>query len=355
MAWVGPAIGAAGSILGGIAGGKGSRSRGPSVPQWYSQGAQGLAQFGRGQALQPYQAPPGDRVAPFSPDTLAAFDMVRGNVGSTQPAYQNAMGTAERLQGYNAPTVNPQMLSGGQFGQQVRGYMNPYTDSVVNASLGDLEQQRAIQSNVLSSQAQAAGAFGGSRFGVAQGQFEADALRNKGLLASQLRNQGFESAASRTMQSMLANQQAGLTGQLANQNASLQSAEVQNRNAFLQGILGDRLGAANAQDAAQLGSVGSAQQAQQQQGLNNQYSDWQSRMQYPSQQVALWQQALSPGAAMIGGQAGQSGGLLGALGGAQLGSQVGSSVYNWWQGLQQPNDASGLSPVEIYANRIPGY
>jgi len=355
MAWVGPAIGAAGSILGGIAGGKGSRGSGPKVPQWYSQSAQGLAQFGRQLGTRSYVAPPQDRVAPFSSDTLAAFDMVRNNIGSAQPAYQNAMGTAERLQNYNAPTVNPSMVTGSQFGQQIGEYQNPYTDQVVNASLGDLGNARAEQQQSMASAAQAAGAFGGSRYGVAEGQFNADTVRDQGLLAAQLRNQGFESAAGRTMQGLLANQQAGLTGQLANQSASLASADVQNRNAFLQGILGDRMGAANAQDASALGSIGAAQQAQMQQGLDNQYSDWfDANRTFPQQQLNLWSGSLAPGAAMIGGTGGQSGGLLGTLGGAQLGSQVGNSIFNWYQGLQQPNNASGLSPIEIYAQRMPG-
>ena len=191
MAWVGPAIQAGGSILGGMAGGK--KSGGNQAPKWLRQGAKQLGAMGQNLAQQPYTPYEGNRVAPFSPDTQAAFDMIRNNVGTTQPYYASALDTSQRLQ--NA-TINPQQVEASQWaGTDLSPYLNPYTNQVVDASLADLENQRAVQYNGLASQAQAAGAFGGSRFGVAQGQFEADALRNKSLLAAQLRNQGFETAA----------------------------------------------------------------------------------------------------------------------------------------------------------------
>ena len=346
----GPVAGAIGSIGGALIGSRSQKSGGVNVPRWYSDSAQGLAQFGRNAAMRPYNAPPENRVAPFSQDTLAAFDLVRNGVGTTQPYYQNAMNTAERLQGYNAPRINPALVSGAQFGQQIGAYQNPYTNQVVDATLADFGHSRDEQAQAMASAAQAAGAFGGSRYGVAEGQFNADTVRDQGLLAAQLRNQGLESAAGRTMQGMFANQDSINRAALANQSASLASADVQNRNAFLQGVLGDRLGAANAQDASALGAAGSAQQAQQQQGLDNQYADWFDRNRaYPQFQAGLWGSALGPGAATIAGQGTVSGGgLLGALGGAQLGANVGNSISNWYQGLQQP-----LAPIDIYAQRIP--
>src|SRR5574343_719656 len=237
MSWVGPAIQAGGAVLGGVAGGKGGKSSKP--PKWLRQDVKSLGQFGQ-QLGQTQDSPfEGQRVAPFSQDTLNAFDLIRGSVGTTQPYYANAMGTAERLQN---TTISPQQVQAAQLaGTNLSPYLNPYTNEVVNASLGDLENQRAVQYNNLASQAQAAGAFGGSRFGVAQGQFEADALRDKGLLAAQLRNQGFNTAANLAMQdvasqnaALFANQQADFQGQVA-------TADIQNRNAFLQGVLAQNL------------------------------------------------------------------------------------------------------------------
>ena len=343
----GPALGAVGSIAGGLLGSR--SSGGARVPRWFNESAQNLARFGQGLAQRPFMAPPEDRVAGFSPDTLAAFDLVRQNVGAQLPAYQNAMQTAERLQNYNAPTINPALINSAEFQKQIGGFLSPYTNQVVNASLADLENSRAEQANALASAAQAANAFGGSRFGVAQGQFEADALRDKGLLAAQLRNQGFESAAGRTMQGLFANQDSTNRAALANQAASLASADVQNRNAFLQNVLAQNMGAQQSQDAESLARIGSAQQALEQQGLDNAYQDWYTQnIAYPQQQVGLWASALGPGAT-IGQQAPSTGGgLLGALGGAQLGANAANSILNWWQGL----GSDGLTPINITARPI---
>jgi hypothetical protein len=110
---------------------------------------------------------------------------------------------------------------------------------------------------------------------------------------------------------------------------------MQNRNAFLTGILGDRMGAANAQDAEMLARSGSVQQAQAQRPLDIAYNDYldQTRA-YPTQQLNWWSSALQPGTSVAGvGTPPQSGGLLGTLGGAQLGAQVGNSIYDWWKGM----------------------
>lgn len=334
MAWVGPAIGAAGSVLGGIAGGK--SSGGSKAPKWLRRNSRELAEMGKEMSQTPYTPYEGERVAPFSQDTLNAFDMIRNNVGTTQPYYASALDTSQRLQN---TTINPQQVQASQWaGTDLSPYLNPYTNQVVDASLADLENQRAVQYNGLASQAQAAGAFGGSRFGVAQGQFEADALRNKSLLAAQLRNQGFETAAGlasqdvdRLNQAKYANQQYDYMGQMG-------TADVQNRNAFLTGILGDSMGAANSMDAENMARIGSAQDAQAQQQLDVNYGNyWDRTRAYPSQQLGWWSSSLAPGTQVAGiGQPGQSGGLLGALGGAQLGAQVGNSVYDWWRGMSQP-------------------
>ena len=52
MAWVGPAIQAGGSILGGMAGGK--KSGGNQAPKWLRQGAKQLGAMGQDLAQQPY-------------------------------------------------------------------------------------------------------------------------------------------------------------------------------------------------------------------------------------------------------------------------------------------------------------
>lgn len=351
MSWVGPAIQAGGAVLGGVAGGKGGSG---GTPKWVKKQGKQLAQFGRNLAQTPYEAYGGERVAPFSNDTMAAFDLVRSNVGTAQPYYSSALDTANRLQ---TTTINPQMVQASQFaGTDLAPYLNPYTNEVVDASLSDLENQRQVQYNSLASQAQAAGAFGGSRFGVAQGQFEADALRNKSLLAAQLRNQGFDTAANLAMQDIAAQNQAKYANQAFDFQGQTATADIQNRNAFLAGVLGQNLQQANAMDAEALGRVGSAQDARAQQALDVGYQNyWDRTRAYPTQQLNWWSGAFSPAAsAATAAQPSQGGGLLGALGGAQLGSQVGSAINDWWGGMGSAIPQSTIDQWNKYGNERVG-
>jgi hypothetical protein len=280
---------------------------------------------------------------------MSAFDMIRSNVGTTQPYYSSALDTSQRLQN---STIAPQQATAAQFaGTDLSPYMNPYTNEVINASLGDIAAQRLEQQQRLKSEAQAADAFGNSRYGVMLGQYEADTLRDQGNLAAQLRNQGFNTAADLAMQDISARNSFGLQNQALDFQGQVATADMQNRNAFLTGILGDRMGAANAQDAEALGRVGSAQDARTQQQLDVNYGNyWDQNRAYPSQQLNWWSSALQPGIGTAGaGTPPQSGGLLGTLGGAQLGAQVGNSAYDWWKGMT-PSGYNGINPADYPIN-----
>lgn len=85
-------------------------------------------------------------------------------------------------------------------------YQNPYTQDVVNASLADYDQQAARSRAALEAQGAAAGAFGGSRFGIAQGTLMGDQDRARASLEAGLRQQGFNTAAALS-QSDAANRQ----------------------------------------------------------------------------------------------------------------------------------------------------
>lgn len=77
---------------------------------------------------------------------------------------------------------------------QINSYLSPYTDDVVNASMGDLNRQRLMAVNGIGDAATAAHAFGGSRHGVAEGITNSEFARQGGLLSSQLRQQGYSQA-----------------------------------------------------------------------------------------------------------------------------------------------------------------
>ena len=98
-------------------------------------------------------------------------------------------------------------------------YMNPYTQEVIDKSLADLERNRLMQQQTQAAQASAAGAFGGSRQGVAQALTNEAFARQAGQMASQLRQTGYTQAQqlagtdlARQMQADLANQAMGLQG-----------------------------------------------------------------------------------------------------------------------------------------------
>jgi hypothetical protein len=367
MGWVGPAIQAGGSILGGMAGGK--SSGGSKPPKWMRQSTANLGKYGQQLAQTPYSGYGGDRVAGFSPDTLAAFDMIRGNVGAATPAYQTAMNSASDLTGYNAPTVqsqwNPRTANVNTWaGQSLDPYMNPYTNSVINANQADMQNSYLEADNALKSQGAAANAFGNNRFGLAQGQLAADSVRDQSLMSAQLRSQGFNTAAGllsgdvdRQNTFALANQAAGITadqmgmgGQLANQNASIASAGARDAATRSLGWLGQGYQNMLATDASGLGSVGSAQQALEQQGLDVGYGDYRDQRDWSANRMGLWANSLQPGiGAWAGQQAPTGGGIPGMLGGAQIGSQVGSSIYDWWKNRPQ-NPYSGGGSYNSYSN-----
>ena len=91
-------------------------------------------------------------------------------------------------------------------------YMNPYTNEVINASLGDLEaaRQKAVQQS--GQAAMQARAFGGSRQGVAEALTNKEYGTQAGSLVSNLRSQGFQQAVQRAMAQQQSNQAAGLQG-----------------------------------------------------------------------------------------------------------------------------------------------
>ena len=130
-------------------------------------------------------------------------------------AMQKAGAGAEAGMQYQPETVNVGQLATTDISQ----YMNPYTQQVIDVSMADLERQRQMQQNLGAQQASAAGAFGGSRQGVAEALTNEAYLRQGGQLAAGLRQQGFESAQNRALQDIqsqytadVGNRQAGLAG-----------------------------------------------------------------------------------------------------------------------------------------------
>ena len=178
--------------------------------------------------------------------------------------------------GYNPNNVTSQAAVGG-----MANYANPYTQQVIDTSMADLERQRQMQMNALGAQASAAGAFGGSRQGVAEALTNTGFAQQGGQLASQLRSQGFNTAlgASQTdvanaMQAQQANQQAQARAQEFAQQNALQ-AQMANQQAGLQGAQQALQGAGQLGNLSNIGfgfgqQIGAtqAQEGQRQQAMN---------------------------------------------------------------------------------------
>lgn len=140
----------------------------------------------------------------------------------------------------------------------INAYMNPYTQSVVDTTLGDIERSRQMAQAQNAAQAARASAFGGSRQGLQAAETDRAALEQAARTSAALRQSGFTTAAGLAQDAMRARiSGASALGQLGatEQNLALQQA----------GQLGE-LGATQQQlalsQAGQLGSLASAEQQQ---------------------------------------------------------------------------------------------
>ena len=283
---------------------------------------------------QPMQAPQGG-YAPLAPQ--GNFNVNQAAAGGLQQAMQ---GTQAGM-GYQAQGVRPVGFNAAQMGPagQVAGanlsaYTNPYETQVVDQSLADLERSRLMQQNRLGAQASAAGAFGGSRQGVAEAETNRAFADQAARTASGLRQAGFQNAQQlagqdigRQMQVASANQaalnqarqfgaQQGMTAQQLNQMAGLQANQ-------------QRLGA-----ASQLGQLG-------QQAFNTGQTIQQNQM-----QQGLMQQGLQQ--ALIDAARGQYAGYTGAPTTGlqtQLGAMGATPVPETTTKTSQPGVADYLSMI----------
>jgi hypothetical protein len=143
---------------------------------------------------------------------------------ANQPTQNVFQGSAAAMQQAGQTYGN---LAG--FQPQTQQYMNPYTSEVINRTQQDIMRQQQMAQNQLGAQATAAGAFGGSRQGVAEGVMAGEYGRMAADIAAQQRQQAYNQAldtAFRTagMQQAGAGGLAGLGGQLFGMGQQTQQA-----------------------------------------------------------------------------------------------------------------------------------
>jgi hypothetical protein len=205
--------------------------------------------------------------------------------GASQ-AMQQAGQTYGNLAGFQAPTAQAAQIGpvGSMATANMQQYMNPYTQNVIERGQQDIMRQQQQAMNQLGAQATAAGAFGGSRQGVAEGVAMGEYGRMAGDFAARQRQQAFQQAQQAAQydigqEQQRALQQANLQQQaaLANQQAGLAGAGVQQAAAGgLAGLGGQAFGMGQATQQA----VG--QQAQFQRRMQQQLLDL-AKQQYTGQ------------------------------------------------------------------------
>lgn len=126
--------------------------------------------------------------------------------------------------------------------QNINSYLNPYYSQVVDRALGRMSTDRDNTLNLIGDQAEAAGAFGGSRHGLMEGKYLGEHNQNVGDLTANLQSQNFNQASQAARRDMLAGASGmGNLGQtyynVGNNIADRQASAGQQQQSFIQALL----------------------------------------------------------------------------------------------------------------------
>lgn len=127
--------------------------------------------FGPGGLSNVATTVPAYEVAPLTPEQQQAQQLAQQGLGTYAPALTAAQQAVQA--GLGTIGAGVQTIAPGAITQ----YMDPYQQAVTQEALAELERQADIQSQKTAAEAVAAGAFGGSRFGVREAE-EARALQD---------------------------------------------------------------------------------------------------------------------------------------------------------------------------------
>lgn len=256
--------------------------------------------------------------------------------------------SAMTSQGYGAstvgqtPSVSAQNVQAGQVaGRNLGAYTNPYESQVVDQALGDIERSRLMAANQLGAQASAAGAFGGSRQGIAEAETNRAFADQAARTASGLRQAGFTQAQQMAQADIATAQQAALANQQAQLQAGTTTAGLtQQSNLANQAAL-------NA--ASQFGSSAANQAAAANMAAQNQAAQFGSTAanQMALANVGALNQAGQFGAtqgmsAQLANQAAQMQANQARLGAASQMGQLGQQAFQTGQTIQQQQQQAGL-------------
>ena len=235
-----------------------------------------------------------------------AYNLGQTGLGSFQPFLTDATtaaGAATDLTGTGAGTGTG----------SIQSYMSPYQQQVIDTTMQDFDRQAQIRANQNAAATLGVpGAFGGGREGVQRAEYQAASDQNRAQTLANLRQSGFQNAAARRQQD-LANQMG-----IAN----------------LQGGLGARAQDFSRAQISGLGTLGSAQQSQQQAEFDAQRQAAQMAIQEPRQALDRLGQGIAgitPGAGGVrltdSPAAAQSSPLMQALGIGLAGADIYGRIF----------------------------
>lgn len=256
----------------------------PLIKNWIAE-QQTMA---RNVANTPFTPYTGDMVAGLSPDELAAAqrmrDIVSSGVGRADIA--QAAELSRRAAGYSPE----------QFQQNVQGFMSPFQQQVVDATMATMARRQAESDAATRAQMARAGAFGNERRGVYEAQLAGERELQQRQQLADLYSQGYGQAAA--LASALPGQQMAAAQNLAAMGTGTTDFETR-----LAGLLS---------------GVGQQERAISQAELDAAREEFMRQQQDPYQKLAAMGAGL---AGMPGGYIGTttqtektSGGLLGGLG-----------------------------------------
>ena len=273
----------------------------------------------------------------------ASQALQRAGAFGTQTAQQGIAGLAGTTAAYDPASAG--------------AYMNQYEDAAVQQALADIQRAGDIQQLSSDAQAVSAGAFGGSRQGIADAELSRNILEQQGRTAAGMRQQGFDTASQLSQKAFEQQQGRGLqaaqlTGALGAQGA--QSGITAAQAAGQLGLSAEQLAAATAQkggqlglSAAELGGQLSTQMGQ----LGLSASSTQADIAQRAAQLGISAEQLAGQLASQAGSLGQNQAQLGMTGaqqagafgmqGAELQGRIGEGIGNLGTNYGQLNIAQG--------------
>lgn len=186
-------------------------------------------------------------------------------------------------------SYDPTKFTAGTFGnEQAQQYMNPYIQQALDPQLEYMRRQATINQQGDMAKLAQAGAFGGSRQAILQGQNQEALMRQQAATAGT----GYERAYNAAMAQYNADQQREMEAQKASEQSKQYGAGYRQTalsNAANSEQARAQAGASEAQyglaNLNALSAAGAQQQALEQEALDAQYKDWLRQTEYPSKQL----------------------------------------------------------------------